>query len=43
MYQSKAALLNFLIEHMPNPEGLPVEDRRSQYDAWLSELAHWKA
>ena len=43
VYQSKAALLNFLIEHMPNPEGLPVEDRRSQYDAWLSELAHWKA
>ena len=43
VYQSKAALLNFMIEHMPNPEGLDVEDRRSQYDAWLSELAHWKA
>ena len=43
VYQSKAALLNFMIEHMPNPEGLDVEDRRSQYDARLSELAHWKA
>ena len=42
VYQSKAALLNFMIEHMPNPEGLPVEERRSQYDAWLSQLKHWK-
>ena len=42
VYQTKEALLNFLIEHMPNPEGLKVEDRRSQYDAWLSGLKHWK-
>jgi len=31
-----------LIEHMPNPEGLTVEDRRNQYDGWLSQLKHWK-
>ena len=42
VYQSKDALLNFLIEHMPNPEGLPAEDLRSQYDAWISQLKHWK-
>ena len=30
------------LEHMPNPEGLDVEERRRQYDAWLSELKHWK-
>ena len=41
-YQSKDALLNYLIEHMPNPEGLTVEDRRSQYDGWLSQLKYWK-
>ena len=41
-YPSKDALLNYLIEHMPNQEGLTVEDRRSQYDAWLSGLKHWK-
>ena len=41
-YQSKDALLNFLIEHMPNPEGLDAEDRRSQYDGWLSGLKHWQ-
>ena len=41
-YTSKDTLLNFMIEHMPNPEGLPAEDRRSQYDGWLSRLKHWK-
>ena len=40
-YPTKDALLDFLIEHMPNPEGLDVEDRRSQYDGWLSQLKHW--
>ena len=29
-------------EHMPNPEGLDVEERHSQHDAWLSHLKHWK-
>ena len=41
-YTTKDALLSFMIEHMPNPEGLPAEDRRSQYDGWLSQLKHWK-
>ena len=40
-YPTKDALLDYLIEHMPNPEGLDDEDRRSQYDAWLSQLKHW--
>ena len=40
-YPTKDALLDYLIEHMPNPEGLDVENRRSQYDAWLSQLKHW--
>jgi hypothetical protein len=42
VYQSKEALVNFLIQHMPNPEGLPAEDLRCQYDAWISQLKHWK-
>ena len=41
-YPTKDALLNFMIEHMPNPEGMDVEERRRQYDAWLSQLKHWK-
>ncbi len=41
-YPTREALIDFLIEHMPNPEGLDVEDRRSQYDGWLSRLKHWQ-
>lgn len=41
-YDSKDALLDFLLTHMPNPDGLPEEERRRQYDAWLSQLKHWK-
>ena len=35
-------VLNFLMEHMPNPEGLPAEALRSRSDAWISLLKHWK-
>ena len=42
VYQSKDALLDFLMEHMPNPENLDDSDRRLQYDGLLSQLKHWK-
>ena len=41
-YDSKDSLLNFLISHMPNPENLPDDQRRMQYDGYLSQLKHWK-
>lgn len=41
-YDSKNQLLAFLLAHSPNPDGLPEEERRGQYDAWLSQLKHWK-
>ena len=41
-YQSKDALLDFLMGHMPNPENLSDETRRSSYDGYLSGLKHWK-
>ena len=41
-YSSKEALLDFLVGHMPNPEGLPDGERRRQYDSHLSRLSHWK-
>ena len=41
-YSSKDTLLDFLVGHMPNPEGLPDEERRRQYDSHLSRLNHWK-
>ncbi len=41
-YVSKDALLDFLMDHMPNPEGTADDERRQQYDGWLSQLAYWK-
>ena len=41
-YTSKEALLDFLTVHMPNPENTPESERRAGFDAWLSQLKHWK-
>ena len=41
-YKSKDDLLDFLISHMPNPEKVNDEDRRIQFDLFLSQLKHWK-
>lgn len=41
-YTSKDSLLDFLLGHMPNPENLSDEERRIQYDGYLSQLKHWK-
>lgn len=41
-YQSKESLLDYLVSHMPNPDNLKNEDRRSQFDQYLSQLKHWK-
>ena len=41
----RSCLQNYVIDtgsEVPNPEGLDVEERRRQYDAWLSQLKHWK-
>jgi len=41
-YQSKDSLIDFLIQHMPNPDNKQEEERRQEFDAYLSELKHWK-
>ena len=41
-YQSKDLLIDFLVDHVPNPDNLVDEDRRSQIDQYLSQLKHWK-
>lgn len=41
-YQSKEALLDFLLSHMPNPDNLKDEERKTQFDSYLSQLKHWK-
>lgn len=42
VYQSKESLIDFLVGHMPNPDNLEEEERRIQYDSYLSRLEHWK-
>ena len=41
-YKSKEGLLDYLVGNMPNPENLKDEERRSQFDSYLSLLKHWK-
>jgi len=41
-YGSKDDLLDFLVSHMPNPDALAEDERRTQYDGYLSQLAHWR-
>ncbi len=40
-YETRDALLDFLVSHMPDPEGLPEKERRARYDGYLSQLKHW--
>ncbi len=42
VYETKDALLDFLVAHMPNPEYLPEEARRQSYNGYLSQLKHWR-
>ena len=41
-YQTKESLLDYLVDHMPNPENLAADDRRRQFDGFLSRLKHWQ-
>ena len=41
-YDSKETLLDFLMQHMPNPDNQPDSQRRAFYDSHLSQLKHWK-
>lgn len=42
VYETKESLLDFLLAHTPNPPNQTEAERRSSYDAYLSELRHWK-
>ncbi len=41
-YETKASLIDFLLKNMPDPEDLPDAQRRAQFEAYLSQLKHWK-
>ncbi len=42
VYATKDALLDFLVAHMPDPAGMPQEEKRAMMDGYLSQLKHWK-
>ena len=42
VYTTKDSILDFLIDHVPNTEDLSEEERRSQFDGFLSTLKHWQ-
>ena len=42
VYQTKEALIDFLVSHTPNPDHLGDEERRTQFESYLSQLKHWK-
>ena len=42
VYASKEALLDFLLQHAPNPDNQPEPQRRALYDGYLSQLKHWR-
>ena len=42
VYVTKDSMLDFLIDHVPNTDNLPEEERRSQFDGFLSTLKHWQ-
>ena len=41
-YESKDSLLDYLVGHMPNPDNATEDERRVQFDGYLSQLKHWK-
>ena len=43
VYQSKEDLLDYLTQHMPNPDHLENGVRRAQFDSYLSQLKYWKS
>lgn len=42
VYKSKDSLIDFLVNHMSNPDNLAEEERRIQFNKYLSQLQHWK-
>lgn len=42
VYKTKESLIDYLVCHMPNPENLDDDERRKQFDSYLSLLKHWK-
>ena len=42
VYTTKESLIDYLMQHMPNPQNQNESERRQFYDAMLSGLKRWK-
>ena len=42
VYDSKAALVDFIVSHIPDPTGMPEQQRRTLIDSQLAQLKHWQ-
>lgn len=41
-YKTKESLIDFLSKHMPNPNNISEDERKKQFDSYLSTLKYWK-
>ncbi len=41
VYSSKEKLIDYIVEHTPNPDNIPEKERRIQFDGFLSTLKYW--
>lgn len=42
VYKTKESLIDFLLKHMPNPDNISEEERRKQFNSYLSTLKYWR-
>lgn len=42
VYKTKESLIDFLLKHMPNPDNISEEERKKQFNSYLSTLKYWK-
>ncbi len=43
VYTTKESLIDFMMQHMPNPQNQSESERRQFFDTMLSGLKRWKA
>ena len=42
LYTTKESLIDFMMQHMPNPQNQSESERRQFFESQLSNLKHWK-
>ena len=43
LYTTKESLIDFMMQHIPNPQNQSESERRQFFESQLSNLKHWKA